>query len=98
MLIIVLGALPLTSQDTANAISAGIIHTPGSDNELVSIAEELKMKGGWQAHERQIAVDIFRQSVPRVGRPMDIAAAVTFLAGPSADFITGINLVIDGGI
>jgi len=83
---------------TANAISAGIIHTPGSDNELVSIAAELKMEGGWQAHERHIALDIFRQSVPRVGRPIDIAAAVTFLASPSADFITGVNLVIDGGI
>ena len=30
--------------------------------------------------------------------PEDIAAAVAFLAGPDAAFITGQNLVIDGGL
>ncbi|GGJ03604.1 MAG: glucose 1-dehydrogenase [Chloroflexi bacterium] len=34
----------------------------------------------------------------RVGRPEDIAAACLFLAGPEAGFITGTNLVVDGGM
>lgn len=34
----------------------------------------------------------------RLGQPEDIAAAAAFLAGEDAAFITGITLVVDGGI
>lgn len=34
----------------------------------------------------------------RVGRPEDIAAAVAFLLGAEAGFITGADLVVDGGM
>ncbi|WP_159982007.1 MULTISPECIES: SDR family NAD(P)-dependent oxidoreductase [unclassified Novosphingobium] len=34
----------------------------------------------------------------RIGEPMDIAGAVTFLASPEASWITGRTLVIDGGL
>ena len=37
-------------------------------------------------------------SVGRVGIPDDIGAAVAFLAGPDAGFITGQNIVINGGV
>ncbi|MFE2941917.1 SDR family oxidoreductase [Streptomyces sp. NPDC059255] len=33
----------------------------------------------------------------RIGTPEDIAAAVTFLAGPDADFITGTVLTVNDG-
>ncbi|MBM2615795.1 SDR family oxidoreductase [Actinoplanes sp. LDG1-06] len=33
----------------------------------------------------------------RVGRPEEVAAAITFLAGPDASFITGAELFVDGG-
>jgi NAD(P)-dependent dehydrogenase (short-subunit alcohol dehydrogenase family) len=33
----------------------------------------------------------------RVGRPDEIAHAVCFLASEQASFITGIDLVVDGG-
>ena len=34
----------------------------------------------------------------RPGTPEDIAAAVEFLLGPSAAFITGTDLLVDGGV
>ena len=34
---------------------------------------------------------------PRFGRPQDVANAAVFLAGDRATFITGTNLVVDGG-
>jgi len=34
---------------------------------------------------------------PRLGRPQDIANAAVFLAGDRATYITGANLVVDGG-
>lgn len=37
------------------------------------------------------------QPLPRWGTSMDIAAAVEFPASPSASFITGCDLRIDGG-
>jgi len=33
----------------------------------------------------------------RIGRPEEVAAAVTFLAGPGASLVTGTALPIDGG-
>jgi NAD(P)-dependent dehydrogenase (short-subunit alcohol dehydrogenase family) len=34
----------------------------------------------------------------RIGRPEDIAQAALFLVGPQSDFITGTDLVVDGGM
>jgi NAD(P)-dependent dehydrogenase (short-subunit alcohol dehydrogenase family) len=34
----------------------------------------------------------------RVGTPDDIAAATAFLLGPDATFITGTDLLVDGGV
>ncbi|MBJ7291121.1 MAG: SDR family oxidoreductase [Williamsia sp.] len=36
--------------------------------------------------------------VCRLGRPDDIASAIAFLASPLADYITGVELRVDGGI
>jgi len=34
---------------------------------------------------------------PRLGRPQDIANAAVFLASDRATYITGSNLIVDGG-
>jgi 3-oxoacyl-[acyl-carrier protein] reductase len=36
-------------------------------------------------------------AIPRHGRPEEIAAMVAYLAGPEAAFVTGADLLIDGG-
>jgi NAD(P)-dependent dehydrogenase (short-subunit alcohol dehydrogenase family) len=65
---------------------------------LQGITRQLGWGEDWRAVQRQLALDVFRQSVGRVGQGSDIAATVAFLASPLADFITGINIVVDGGI
>lgn len=37
------------------------------------------------------------QPVNRMGRPEEIAAAITWLASPAASFVTGTILNVDGG-
>jgi glucose 1-dehydrogenase len=45
------------------------------------------------------AIEYSRQRTPwpRLGRPEDVAGAALFLASPLASFVTGINLMVDGG-
>jgi NAD(P)-dependent dehydrogenase (short-subunit alcohol dehydrogenase family) len=44
------------------------------------------------------AADHAQHPAGRVGRPDDIAAAVLYLLGDGSGFVTGANLVIDGGM
>lgn len=65
-----------------NAISPGLIRRPGIEEQ-------------WPE-----GVARYRQSAPlgRLGEPEDIADACLFLASPAAGWISGINLVVDGGV
>ena len=38
-----------------------------------------------------------RTPMGRIGRPEDVANAVSFLASESASFVTGTTLLVDGG-
>jgi 3-oxoacyl-[acyl-carrier protein] reductase len=37
-------------------------------------------------------------AIGRYGQPHEIAAVVAFLAGPDATFVTGADIVADGGL
>jgi NAD(P)-dependent dehydrogenase (short-subunit alcohol dehydrogenase family) len=81
---------------TSNVISAGVIYTPGSDDELAKAANAFGLED-WKKEERRFALEFFHHSVGRMGRPDDLAAAVLYMASPLADFVTGAHLVVDGG-
>ncbi|WP_045877775.1 SDR family oxidoreductase [Pseudofrankia sp. DC12] len=68
-----------------NTISPGIISTPMGAAELESASGDM-MRGM-----------IAASPMGRVGTPHDIAAAVEFLAGPHSTFVTGTDLLVDGG-
>jgi NAD(P)-dependent dehydrogenase (short-subunit alcohol dehydrogenase family) len=57
--------------------------------------------GGWDQIRKQ-APQMFQATlaqlpIGRMGTAEEVARAVAFLASPAASFITGVNLVIDGG-
>ncbi|MCF8563954.1 glucose 1-dehydrogenase [Alicyclobacillus tolerans] len=57
----------------------------------------------WQKESRRTLPghrpqDLSQHPAGRVGTPQDIAQACLFLAGPGSGFITGANLVVDGGM
>ncbi len=45
-----------------------------------------------------LAEDMKRYPLKRYGKPEEVAAGIAFLLSDAASFITGINLVIDGGM
>ncbi|AWB96687.1 short-chain dehydrogenase [Agromyces badenianii] len=69
-----------------NSISPGVISTPMGQQELAGES------GG------QMRAMIAASGTGRVGTPYDIADAAAFLLGPDASFITGTDLLVDGGV
>jgi len=69
-----------------NSISPGIIATPMGQQELAGESGAL-MRGMIEG-----------SGTGRIGTPQDIAAAADFLLGPDASFITGTDLLVDGGV
>lgn len=69
-----------------NSISPGVISTAMGRLELAGESGEA-MRG-------MVAMS----ATGRLGTPDDVAAAATFLLGPDASFITGTDLLVDGGV
>jgi NAD(P)-dependent dehydrogenase (short-subunit alcohol dehydrogenase family) len=66
------------------SVSPGMIATPMGHQEYKAtpLMEEMKRES----------------PIPRLGTPTDIAEAVAWLAGPDAGFVTGTDLLVDGGV
>jgi len=54
-------------------------------------------KSGRAVEQRWLDYSHARTPLPRLGRPDDVANAALFLASDEASFITGENLMVDGG-
>lgn len=69
-----------------NAVSPGpVTYSGGNWEGIKAVMPELH------------AATLAQMPLGRLGAPEDVANAVAFLASPAASYITGINLVIDGG-
>ncbi len=82
---------------TANTVSPGPIRTPGFEASARAAMTAQGQEYDFSAFE-QFYVKQTQLPVGRIGSPADIAHAVAFLCSPLADFITGANLRVDGGI
>ncbi|MGQ4619474.1 SDR family oxidoreductase [Nocardia sp. R7R-8] len=69
-----------------NSISPGVIATPMAAAELAG------------EHGGTMKQMIATSNAKRIGTPTDIAAAADFLLGPAASFISGTDLLVDGGV
>jgi len=69
-----------------NSISPGVISTPMGASELDG------------PHGEIMRAMIAASGTGRVGTPEDIAGAVEFLLGRDASFVTGTDLLVDGGV
>ena len=69
-----------------NTVSPGIISTPMGQEELAGQSGAM-MRAMVEA-----------SATRRLGTPADIAAAVAFLLGPESSFVTGTDLLVDGGV
>ena len=70
----------------ANTISPGMIHTPAT-HPVISDPPEV--------FQRMV---LDRIPLGRVGRPEDVARVALFLASDESEWISGANIVVDGGL
>ena len=85
------GAIYLTKQIAVDYAAEGIVCNCISPGKIVTGQPGLPMDPALLENARR------RTPWPRLGRPEDIANAAVFLASDLATYITGANLVVDGG-
>jgi 2-keto-3-deoxy-L-fuconate dehydrogenase len=71
-----------------NAISPGTVETPSLHERWAALGDISRARADF----------IARQPMGRLGTPEEIAAVATLLASDEARFMTGSNIVIDGGM
>ncbi len=84
-------AIYLTKQIAVDYAKDLIVCNCISPGKIVTGKPGLAMNPAGLEHARQ------RTPWPRLGRPEDVANAAVFLASDRATYITGANLVVDGG-
>lgn len=78
---------------TSNCVNPGYVRTPLVEQQL---ADQARAHG---IPEERVLSEILLQdsAVKRLIEPEEVAAAVAYLCGPHAAFVTGTSLVLDGG-
>jgi NAD(P)-dependent dehydrogenase (short-subunit alcohol dehydrogenase family) len=77
-----------------NSVHPGVIDTLMGDQ----VVNEFAAAGGRHNAEEARATVVASHPLGRLGKPGEIADAIVFLASDKASFITGTELVVDGGM
>ncbi len=86
------GLVQLTRQIAVEHARDGIICNAVAPGKIITGAP-----GDLSQREETLSYVRARTPFPRLGAPRDVAAAVSFLASEDATYISGINLLVDGG-
>lgn len=78
---------------TVNAYCPGIVKTPMWDKVDKQLSEKAGKPIGFGTAEYAKTI-----ALGRLSEPSDVAACVSFLAGPDSDYMTGQAILIDGGM
>lgn len=78
---------------TVNAYCPGIVNTPMMQKVAQEVADNAGQPFDWGM--QQFAKNI---TLGRISEPSDVAALVSYLAGPDSDYMTGQSVLIDGGM
>lgn len=84
------GVINLTHQAAVDYARQGILVNAVAPGKILTGAPE-------QANDEVIAYSFARTPFPRLGRPADVAGAAVFLASDDALYVSGTNLLVDGG-
>ena len=72
----------------ANTLSPGVVDTPMLDSQANTPEEAAEIRRGYAAYTPML----------RLANPAELAAAALFLASDESSFMTGSDLVVDGGV
>jgi NAD(P)-dependent dehydrogenase (short-subunit alcohol dehydrogenase family) len=85
------GVVYITRQIAADYAKAGIVCNAVAPGKILTGKTGRAVEPRWLEYSR------LRTPMSRLGRPTDVAGAALFLASDEATYITGINLLVDGG-
>ena len=69
-----------------NTVSPGAVYYPGGNWEAIKAAVPQLFEG-----------TLAQMPMGRFGEPEEVARAIVFVASPACPYLTGANLVVDGG-
>lgn len=74
-----------------NTVSPGVVHTAMMERSMAANSPDIKL---------ETIIERLSQMHPcgRIGRPEDIANTIAFLLSDDAAFVTGVDLIADGGM
>ena len=85
------GVVYITRQIAADYAKDGIVCNAVAPGKILTGKTGRAAEPQWLEYSRR------RTPMTRLGRPPDVASAALFLASDDATYITGINLLVDGG-
>jgi meso-butanediol dehydrogenase/(S,S)-butanediol dehydrogenase/diacetyl reductase len=78
---------------TVNAYCPGIVNTPMMQKIAQDVADNAGKPFDWGMEQFTTGI-----ALQRMSEPSDVAALVSYLAGPDFDYMTGQSVLIDGGM